>query len=515
MTPIYYSVIAPAILICLDFGCPQSYISVKSIELWQVMRFSFQFLRRIKVRIALSFSLLFLAFAVPIIIYAVNQVNLFFNGLYLEQMRAVGMAIASVHDNGHPGDNDSLTARVSQITGSNVYLYGSAGELVSKRYEGSMHDTNSILSYPIIEPQPEIPPVFDKVRHRFIDIGTRRYLQVQTELPGGLILLQVKSLRRITMIARRMSEVIVWSSFLGLITLVAVAFWVSANITRPIEELTTFAQRIRAGRLPPRTNIVSPDEVGELADALNDIVDDLGAARERLGRLEVMRRDFFANVGEELKRPLQKIQLELAGIAGSPALAGEVGDAFDSARFQAQRLHHIIDTLIQISELEFGEITLEIKTVSLGRLLDSVIGEYRQRIFSKGLDLKIDIPAEHAAIDLLGDERLLGVVLRNLISNAADFTQQGHVRIFSEDNGVNLKLTVEDTGPGIPRDEIDRIFERFYRVKAEQPQGEDRTGLGLAIAKHIMEAHGRSLDVESLLGVGSKFSIHLKKVGQA
>ena len=228
-----------------------------------------------------------------------------------------------------------------------------------------------------------------------------------------------------------------------------------------------------------------------------------------------MRRDFFANVGEELKRPLQKIQLELAGIAGSPALAGEVGDAFDSARFQAQRLHHIIDTLIQISELEFGEITLEIKTVSLGRLLDSVIGEYRQRIFSKGLDLKIDIPAEHAAIDLLGDERLLGVVLRNLISNAADFTQQGHVRIFSEDNGVNLKLTVEDTGPGIPRDEIDRIFERFYRVKAEQPQGEDRTGLGLAIAKHIMEAHGRSLDVESLLGVGSKFSIHLKKVGQA
>jgi len=501
-------------LICLDFGYLRLYISVWIIPIWYVMKFNFQFLRRIKTRIALSFSLLFLAFAVPIIIYAVNQVNIFFNGLYLEQMRAVGLAVSSVYDNRKPVDYDSLAARVSRITGSNVYLYGPAGELISKRYEGSIHDTNSILSYPILEPVPDTPPEFDKIRHRFIDVGNRRYLQVQTELPGGMMLLQVKSLRRITMIARRMGEVIVWSSFLGLIALVAVAFWVSANITRPIEELTIFAQRIRGGRLPTRTNIVSPDEVGDLADALNDIVDDLSAARERLSRLEIMRRDFFANVGGELKRPLQKIQSELADIASNPGLVSEIRDALDSARIQTQRLHNIINTLIQISEIEFGEITLEIKTVSLGGLLDSIIGEYRDRIFSKELDLKVEIHSEHAATDVLGDERLLGVVLRNLLSNAVDFTQKGHIRIFSEDEGINLKLTVEDTGPGIPRDEIDRIFERFYRVKAEQPHGDERTGLGLAIAKHIMEAHGQRLEVESLLGVGSKFSIHLKKDGQ-
>jgi signal transduction histidine kinase len=479
------------------------------------MRLDTQFLRRIKIRIALSFSTLFLVFAIPIIIYAVNQVNLFFNGIYLEQMRAVGQAISAVSEQGTIVEYDTLTEKVSKITGSNVYLYGRTGDLLAKHFEGSIHDTSSLLSYPIIETDLDTSLAFQGIRHKFIDLGSRRYLKVQTALPDGSKLLQVKSLRRITMIARRMREVIIWSSFLGLISLVAVAFWVSANITRPVEELTEFAQKIRAGELPERTSIVSPDEVGDLADALNDIVDDLAAARERLGRLETMRSDFFANVRDELERPLEKIQSELARLADTPNLSPENTEAVIHAQGQAQHLYHIINTLTRISELEFGEVSLELKTVSLQNLIDSVTDEYREQAASKGLTLKADIAPEIARADALGDERLLLVVFRNLLANAVEFTETGHVEISAVDGGQAIRVTVEDTGPGIPRNEIDRIFERFYRVKTEQPSSEEHPGLGLAIAKHIMEAHGQRLEAESVLGVGSKFSFNLQKAVHA
>jgi signal transduction histidine kinase len=477
------------------------------------MRLNIQFLRRIKTRIALSFSLLFLAFAIPIIIYAVSQVNLFFNGVYLEQMRAVGLAIAADSNRGVDAGYDSLTAKISRITGSNVYLYGRAGELISRHYEGSIHDTSNILSYPIIEPYPDTTEQYSIIRHKFISFGNRRYLKVQTELPDGTKLLQVKSLQRITMIASRMREVIIWSSFLGLVALIAVAFWVSANISKPVEMLTDFAQKIVGGELPQRISIVSPDEVGDLADALNNIVDELDGARERLMRMETMRRDFFANVREEIERPLGKIRGELTNIAEFPGIAPENSEALDRARIQAQHLHHIIDTLVQISEIEFGEVTLELKTVSVEKLINSVAEEYRARIESKGLKLTIDIPSGKCPATVLGDERLLRVVLQNLLSNAVDFTQKGKIAISAEDHGERLKMTIEDTGSGIPRNEIDRIFERFYRIKTERPPAEDRAGLGLAIAKHILEAHGEKLEAESVLGVGSKFSFWLKKAG--
>jgi signal transduction histidine kinase len=102
-------------------------------------------------------------------------------------------------------------------------------------------------------------------------------------------------------------------------------------------------------------------------------------------------------------------------------------------------------------------------------------------------------------------------VLRNLLNNAIDFTEKGIIKIIVADEGEKAKITVEDTGPGIPQEEVDRIFERFYRVKTGQPRDDERPGLGLAMAKHIMEAHGQKLEAESTLGVGSKFSIWLDR----
>jgi signal transduction histidine kinase len=480
-------------------------------KLWSFMKFDTEFLRRIKTRIALTFSLLFIVFTVPAIIYAVNQVNLFFNGIYLEQMRAVGLALAAVSDMGELPDSDSLTAEVSRITGSNVVLFAESGEILARRFEGSAHDTSSALYFPILRVVTDTTAQFERIQHKFVQRGGRRYLQVQTELAGGMKLLQVKSLQRVTMVARRVREVIIWSSFLGLIALIAVAFWVSANISRPIERLTEFARQIRTGENPSPTDIRSPDEVGDLADVMNAIVSDLNRARDRMDHLETVRRDFFANIGQELERPLGKINGALADLRRSPELDAAARESLDQAAAQTRGLQRIIHTLMEISALEYGEVSLAMRSFPLADLIKPLADKYHGRIESRGLEFVIEMTPEQGAMRMRGDRRLLRIVLRNLLNNAIDFTEKGIIKIIVADEGEKAKITVEDTGPGIPQEEVDRIFERFYRVKTGQPRDDERPGLGLAMAKHIMEAHGQKLEAESTLGVGSKFSIWLDR----
>lgn len=475
------------------------------------MRFNTEFLRQIKTRIALTFSLLFIVFTVPAIIYAVNQVNLFFNGIYLEQMRAVGLSLAAVSDMGELPNSDSLTAEVSSITGSNVVLFSKTGEILSRHFEGSVHDTNAALYFPILRVASDTTDQFERIRHKFVQRGNRRYLQVQTELDGDMKLLQVKSLQRVTMVARRVREVIIWSSFLGLIALIAVAFWVSANISRPVEQLTAFARQIRTGENPPTTDIKSPDEVGDLADVMNAIVSDLNRARDRMNHLETVRRDFFANIGQELERPLEKINAALADLRRSPALDAASRESLEQAAAQSRSLRRIIHTLIEISALEYGEVSLAMRSFPLAELIKPLADKYQGRIASRGLEFVVEMTPEQSAMRVRGDTRLLKIALRNLLNNAVDFTEKGAIKIIVADEGDKVKITIEDTGPGIPQEELVRIFERFYRVKTGQPRDDERPGLGLAMAKHIMEAHAQKLEAESTLGVGSRFSIWLDR----
>jgi len=464
------------------------------------------FLKKIKTRIALSFSLLFLAVAIPAIIYAFSQVNLFFEGLYLQQMRVATLTARALFNQGAQNDFDKLVSDVSNITSSTVFLISPEGDLLARSYEDSRADTETVLSYPI----PGADTMEQDVKHNLIRIGGRRFLQVQSELDGGYKLLQVKSFSRASMLMKRMREVIFWSSFLGLVALVAVAFWVSAKITRPLEELTIVAQQIRTGELPPKTNIRSPDEVGDLALALNEIIDSLSRSRERLGKLESIRSEFFANVKGRLELPLVQIQSALESYMASSRYKDSArDDRLENALSQARSLQRIIHTLIDISALEFGEANLRIEKVPIKRLLVDVTDEFVEPVTRRGLAFDLELAEGIENCDVLGDERLLRIVLESLLTNAADYTEKGSIRLACADEGGKISISVEDTGPGIPQDQLDRIFERLYKV--DNDSQDEHFGLGLSIAKHIIKAHGQKLEAESRLGVGSKFSFQLDK----
>jgi signal transduction histidine kinase len=468
------------------------------------MKFSFEFLKRIKVRIALTFSALFLVFAIPAIIYAFNQVEIFFEGNYLQQMSVAGLAAGTLYTTDSNINSDSLVSDISELTSTSVFLIAPNGQILARHYDVPDLKPLTILSTPILMPGGKTT---DKAVHKFINIGRQRFLQLQTELANGDKLLQVKSFSKVSMLKARMREVIFWSSFLGLLALVAVAFWVSANITKPLEKLTAFAQGIRLGHSSEKIELKSPDEVGELADALNDIVDNLNQAKGDLIRLEKTQRDFFGQIGERLEQPLLAIGSRLENII-------ETADSLDTSSLerlqtalqQSKKVREIIRTLIEISQLEYGEVSLNIHTLLLKAIVDEVAACYRAEASRKHLHFETIHCSEN--IQVLADKKWLRIALENLISNAIDFTDNGSIKLTCEVNKQVARIMIEDSGRGIAQNQVDRIFERFYRV--ESSDAHDKAGLGLVLAKEIIRAHGQKLDVESKLGVGSRFTFNLK-----
>jgi two-component system phosphate regulon sensor histidine kinase PhoR len=230
-----------------------------------------------------------------------------------------------------------------------------------------------------------------------------------------------------------------------------------------------------------------------------------------LRRLERVRRDFVANVSHEFKTPLTAIQ----GFAET-LLGGALEDAANRRRFveimreHAARLARLTDDLLTLSRIEAGKLHLEFQPVTVAELVELCAEATQLKASHNGLSLTWDIRPDLPAVR--GDLSRLAEVLQNLLDNAVQYTLSGGriaVRADVAPDGQNLVISVSDTGMGIPLHEQQRIFERFYRVDVARSREAGGTGLGLSIAKHLAEAHGGHIEVQSEVGRGSVFSLFL------
>lgn len=225
-----------------------------------------------------------------------------------------------------------------------------------------------------------------------------------------------------------------------------------------------------------------------------------------LRRLEQVRKDFVANVSHELRTPLTAIQ----GFAET-LLGGALEDKQNNRRFveiignHAARLTHLSNDLLRLSQIEAGQAGGDFQSVDLRILIERAVGAARTAVGQKQLHISaVDLPSNLPRVQ--GDANLLSDVLRNLLDNAIQYTPAGgRVEVIAASEGSFAIVTVSDTGIGIPQSDQSRIFERFYRVDAARSREVGGTGLGLSIAKHIVEAHGGKIWVESAVGAGSKF----------
>lgn len=227
----------------------------------------------------------------------------------------------------------------------------------------------------------------------------------------------------------------------------------------------------------------------------------------RLERLEQVRQEFLSNVSHELRTPLTSILAFVETLAD-----GAIDDTGNNRRFlsvirkNAERMHHLINDLLELSAIEAGTAQLKTERVPLRLVVDDIIGALKVKADARAIRLCNRIGSDET---VTADRRRLEQMLTNLIDNAIKFNRQGGSVVIAFERGERDRIRVEDTGEGIPGEHLQRVFERFYRVDRARTLDHGGTGLGLAIVKHLARAHGGEVTVHSTPNEGSTFTIEL------
>jgi signal transduction histidine kinase len=279
------------------------------------------------------------------------------------------------------------------------------------------------------------------------------------------------------------------------------------GMTQPLRDMAGAARRMARGDYATTVQVRSRDEVGQLAAAFNRMAGEMEG-------LERLRRDLVANVSHELKTPISALRAHMENLLDgveepNPKL-------LEVMLQQADRLTRLVDQLLDLSRMESGDLALSLEPVQLGRLVDRVLSEVSvaRPERARTLAVRNDVPADLPPVE--ADQERIHQVLFNLLDNAFRFTPDGgSVRVRAALANGWCEVSVEDTGPGIPREHLPLVFERFYRVDPSRSREDGGTGIGLAIARSIVEAHGGKIWAESAGGGGSTFRFVLPTAGHA
>jgi len=257
--------------------------------------------------------------------------------------------------------------------------------------------------------------------------------------------------------------------------------------------------------------IILTKNLSGLEDAIKGMFERAKSDIEYLKKLEKIRTEFLANVSHELRTPIFAIQGYIETLLNGAVNDKNVNLSFlDKANQHTISLSNLLNDLIDISMIESGEMRMSYRYFYIIPYLKQIVNDLKPMADEKGIGLIL-----HKSVDeklqLFGDKNKLKQVLVNLIQNSIKYTEHGMVEIFAEEEKKFSLIRIKDTGIGIPEEDINRVFERFYRVDKARSRAVGGTGLGLAIVKHIIEAHGSKIEVKSRLNEGSEFSFRLKK----
>jgi signal transduction histidine kinase len=287
---------------------------------------------------------------------------------------------------------------------------------------------------------------------------------------------------------------------LGGLIAVAVAFvltlFLSQRILSPVKALTDAAKKLGRGDFKQRVDVTDTGELGELAHTFNSMAADLE-------RTESLRRNMVADVAHELRTPVSNIKGYLE--AAQDGVVTMNGDTIKTIAEEATLLTQLVDDLQELSLAEAGELKLDRQEVDVSDLIRQAAAVVQAKAIAKNVTVSTVLPEnlEHAYID----PQRINQVLHNLLENAIVHTPGGgNVTVSAEPSGETVKVRVTDTGEGIPEEELPLIFERFYRVDKSRSRRTGGHGLGLTIARRLVEAHGGKIDAESELGKGSRFT---------
>jgi two-component system sensor histidine kinase GlrK len=282
----------------------------------------------------------------------------------------------------------------------------------------------------------------------------------------------------------------------------------SYSILRPLRRVKAQIRRIGQGQFGGTISLSVPQELRELVGQVNWM-------GEKLQKLDEMKSEFLANISHELRTPLTSIregsQLLLDGIPGT--LTRDQRETLTIISESSQRLNHLIGNLLDLSRMEADMVSYNFSPTDLNRLAVRSTEKVKFLAERKNIHLSLDLVQSKVRLYDLDGPRM-EQVLENLLSNAIKFSPEGTtvlIRSRPDSSGDGVQLTVSDTGPGIPDADLPHIFERFYQGKTQEGRVYVGSGIGLALAKRVVEAHGGKIWAESILGTGTALHFTIPK----
>ena len=308
----------------------------------------------------------------------------------------------------------------------------------------------------------------------------------------------------VSLVAATVNKALLWTGVAAAIVGIVLIAFASRRILAPLQTLGGAAQRLGEGDLAQRVPVAGPSEIRQLGSAFNVMAENLQAAEQQ-------RRNLTADVAHELRTPLSNIQGYLDAVNDGLLQPDEATMA--TLRQQTAHLVTLVEDLRLLALAEAGSLVLHTQSEALQPLLEEVLEAFRPRADAKNVRLYLDVAAGLPDVEL--DRTRISQVVGNLLENAIVNTPEGGavtvsaVSAGSDRATVTVTVSVGDTGPGIAPEELERVFDRFYRVDPSRARATGGAGLGLTIARQLVEAHGGSIRVESEPGQGATFSFSL------
>jgi signal transduction histidine kinase len=292
---------------------------------------------------------------------------------------------------------------------------------------------------------------------------------------------------------------LLWGSLVAVAIALLITFFLSRRILAPIKALNLASRRLGKGDFSQRVPAKDKGELGELAQTFNSMASDLE-------RAERLRQNMVADVAHELRTPLSNLRGYLE--AARDGVIKPDAKTIRSLSEEALLLSRLVDDLQELSLADAGALKLVRQGEDIARVIDQAVVAMRAQATAKGASLLANLPRRLPLCDI--DSHRIRQVLRNLLENAVAHTAKGGtITVTARRQEKWVRISVTDAGEGIPPKDLPNIFERFYRVDKSRARTTGGSGLGLTIAKRLVEAHGGKIEAQSKLGRGSRFSFTL------
>ena len=317
----------------------------------------------------------------------------------------------------------------------------------------------------------------------------------------------------VTRLSSVLFGIIARALLIGLIISVLLSLLLAKAMVTPIQNLTRAAERVAAGDFSQKPNSDAHDEIGVLTRTFNGMAGQLEKTLDDLKKSETMRREFVANVSHELRTPITSIRSYAETLQDANNLPKKTEQEFIGVIVkESDRMTKIVQDLLMLSRFDTGNIEFKFERFSFEQSIHDVYNamllEAQKRNHRFSLEFKTPVP------DIIGDEARIEQVLINMVSNSIKYTRNGGIIAITAGRKDDIVwVSVRDNGIGIPKEDLDKVFDRFYRVDKARSRESGGTGLGLSIAKEIVNRHNGTITLTSREGNGTIFTISLPVEG--